>query len=131
MATWSDLKAYIHNNYKIADERDDVIKLVFDVGGMRSQVVIVWHVQLAGTEEDWIQIESPIGELGQVDLNAALQHVGNTLVGGLSLAGGNIVTFRHSVPLEDLSINEFEAPLALVTGTADRLEQALTGGDKF
>lgn len=131
MATWADLKAYIHNNYKIADERDDMIKLIFDMGGMRSQVVIVWHVQLSGNGEHWVQIESPFGELGSIDLNAALTAVGNTVCGGMALAGGTLVTFRHSVPLDDLSINEFEAPLALVTGTADRLEQALTGGDKF
>ncbi len=131
MATWTDLKAYIHNHYKIADERDDMIKLIFDMGGMRSQVVIVWHVQLSGNGEHWVQIESPFGELGSVDLNAALTAVGNTVCGGMALAGGTLVTFRHSVPLDDLSINEFEAPLALVTGTADRLEQALTGGDKF
>jgi hypothetical protein len=131
MATWTDLKAYIHDHYKIADERDDMIKLIFDMGGMRSQVVIVWHVQLSGNGEHWVQIESPFGELGSVDLNAALTAVGNTVCGGMALAGGTLVTFRHSVPLDDLSINEFEAPLALVTGTADRLEQALTGGDKF
>jgi hypothetical protein len=131
MATWSDLQSYIRNNYKSADETPDSIKLVFDVGGLRSQVVIVWHLQLSGTNEEWVQIESPIGELGSVDLTAALRAVGNTLVGGLALAGGNIVTFRHSVPLDDLSINEFEVPLHLVTGTADQLEQALSGGDKF
>lgn len=131
MATWSDLKAYVKNNYKIADEADDHIKLVFDMGNLRSQVVIVWHAQLANTDEHWVQIESPIGELGQVDVNAALQAVGDTLVGGLALFNGSVVTFRHSVPLDDLSINEFEVPLALVTGTADRLEQALTGGDRF
>jgi hypothetical protein len=131
MASWTDLKAYIHNNYKIADEREDMIKLIFDVGGMRSQVVIVWHVQLSGNGEHWVQIESPFGELGNIDLPAALNAVGNTVCGGMALAGGTLVTFRHSVPLDDLSINEFEAPLALVTGTADRLEQQLTGGDKF
>jgi hypothetical protein len=131
MATWSDLKQYIHNNYKIADERDDMIKLIFETGGLRSQVVIVWHVQLSGSGEHWIQIESPFGELGSLDLAAALNAVGNTVCGGMSLVGGQLVTFRHSVPLDDINISEFEAPLALVTGTADRLEQALTGGDKF
>jgi hypothetical protein len=131
MATWNDLKTYIRNNYKSADETPESIKLVFDVGGLRSQIVVVWHVQLASTNQEWVQIESPIGELGSIDLNAALRAVGNTLVGGLALAGGNIVTFRHSVPLDDLSINELEIPLHLVTGTADQLEQALAGGDKF
>jgi hypothetical protein len=131
MASWSELKQYIHNNYKIADERDDMIKLIFETGGLRSQVVIVWHVQLSGSGEHWIQIESPFGEIGSLDLVAALNAIGNTVCGGMSLVGGQLVTFRHSVPLDDINISEFEAPLAMVTGTADRLEQALTGGDKF
>jgi hypothetical protein len=131
MASWTDLKQYIQNNYKIADERDDMIKLIFETGGLRSQVVIVWHVQLAGSGEHWIQIESPFGELGSLDLAAALNAVGNTVCGGMSLVGGQLVTFRHSVPLDDINIGEFEAPLAMVTSTADKLEQALTGGDKF
>jgi len=44
---------------------------------------------------------------------------------------GNLVTFRHSVPLLNLNINEFESPLALVTETADLLESTFTGGDRF
>ena len=44
---------------------------------------------------------------------------------------GNLVTFRHSLPLENLNINELESPLALVTTTADQLERTLTGGDRF
>jgi hypothetical protein len=131
MATWSDLKAYIHNNYKIADERDDMIKLIFETQNLRSQVVIIWRLTLAANGAEWIQIESPFGELGKVDLAAAVRVVGDTVVGGLSLAGGTLVTFRHSVPLADLSISEFEQPLHLVIGTADRLEQQFTGGDQF
>jgi len=131
MATWSDLKSYIHNNYKIADERDDMVKLIFETEGLRSQVVIIWRLTLAANGSEWIHIESPIGELGQIDLAAALRTVGNTVVGGLATAGDTLVTFRHSVPLSDLSISEFEQPLHLVIGTADRLEQQFTGGDKF
>ena len=129
MTTWSDLKAYVHNHYKIADEQDNMIKLVLATGGMRDQVVIVWHLTL-GNGEEWVQIESPFGELETLNLTAALQAVGNTVCGGMALFG-NLVTFRHSVPLADLSIAEFESPLALVTTTADRLEKELVGGDKF
>ena len=131
MATWTDLKAYIHNTYKVADEREDLIKLIFEEEGLRSQLVLVRYVQHAGTNIDWIQIESPFGELGQLDLPAVLQAVGNTLVGGIALFDGRYVTFRHSAPLADLSIAEFEMPLHLVTVTADQLEKQFTGGDKF
>src|SRR5258706_7975461 len=130
MTTWSDLKAYVHNHYKIADEQDNMIKLVLPTGGLCDQVVIVWPLTLAGNGEEWVQIESPFGELETLNLTAALQAVGNTVCGGMALFG-NLVTFRHSVPLADLSIAEFESPLALVTTTADRLERELVGGDKF
>ena len=53
-----------------------------------------------------------------------------TVCGGIA-AMGDLVTVRHSVPLLNLDINEFERPLGLVTGTADRLEQQFQGGDQF
>jgi hypothetical protein len=130
MTTWNDLTQYVHNHYKINDERPDMIKMIFEFEGLRSQVVILWHMTLANSNEEWVQIESPFGELGSIDLTRALQAVGNTVCGGMALFG-NLVTFRHSVPLENLDINEFKSPLALVTTTADQLEKQLVGGDKF
>ena len=130
MTTWNDLKTYVHSHYKIADEQDNMIKLIFETRDMRSQVVVLWHLTLSGNGEEWVQIESPFGELGSIDLTAALQAVGNTVCGGMALFG-NMVTFRHSLPLADLNIAEFESPLALVTTTADQLEKTLVGGDKF
>lgn len=130
MAAWTDLVAYIRSNYKIADEQPDMIKLLFEVGGLRSQVVLLWHLTLAGGNEEWVQIESAIGELGSVDLGRALQEIGQTVCGGLATLG-NLVTFRHAVPLLNLNINEFERPLELVTTTADHLERLLTGGDRY
>ena len=130
MTTWNDLVHYVRNNYTIADETHNMIKLIFETGGMRSQVVLIWYLTIGRGAEEWIQIESPFGEFGSVDLAAALQHIGGTVCGGMAMAG-NLVTFRHSLPLMNLNINEFESPLALVTSTADALESTLTGGDRF
>lgn len=129
MANWSTLVNYVQSNYKIADQGPDMIKMIFETGDLRSQVVFLWRQTLSGGEE-WVQIESPFGELGSLDLTAALKAVGDTVCGGMALFG-NLVTFRHSLPLENLNINEFESPLALVTSTADTLEKQLVGGDKF
>jgi len=130
MATWADLATYVRSNFRISDETPNMIKLVFETGNMRTQVVLLWHLTLDGGREEWVQIESPFGELGTVDLARALQHIGDTVCGGLALVG-NLVTFRHAVPLRNMNINEFAGPLAMVTGTADVLEKALTGGDRF
>ena len=130
MATWNDVVGYVRNNYKVAEEGPNKIKLIFDTGDLRSQMVFIWHVTLDQGNEEWVQIESPFGELGTLNLAHALQHLADMVCGGMGLVG-NVVTYRHAVPLENLNINEFERPLALVTTTADNLERALTGGDTF
>jgi hypothetical protein len=130
MATWSDVVTYVRANYKVAEEQPNSIKLIFETGNLRSQVVMLWHLTLNDGTEDWVQIESPFGELGSVDLNRAIQMIGNTVCGGMAHVG-NMITFRHSLPLLNLNINELERPLVLVTTTADELERTLTGGDKF
>jgi 5-carboxymethyl-2-hydroxymuconate isomerase len=127
MATWADLTSYVRSRYKISEERPNLIKLVFETGNLRSQAVLLWHLTLSDGAEEWVQIESSFGELGSVNLAQALQEIGNTVCGGMAVMG-DLVTFRHAVPLLNLNINEFERPLALVTSTADHLEHILTAG---
>jgi hypothetical protein len=130
MAGWNDLAAYVRSHYKIAHEQPDMITLLFEVDDLRSQAVLLWHLTLADGSEEWVQIESAIGELGSFDLSRALREIGQTVCGGLATMG-ELVTFRHAVPLLNLNINEFERPLALVTTTADHLERTLTGADQY
>jgi hypothetical protein len=130
MATWSALTEYVRSHYKVADEKPESMKLFFDVGDLRSQVVYLWRMRLLNGAEDWIQIESPFGRLASINLRAAVDAMGDTVCGGIATLQ-EFVTVRHSVPLENLDINEFERPLILVTTTADRLERQLQGADEF
>jgi hypothetical protein len=131
VATWSDVCSYVRSNYSVAEEEEDWVKMIFDVGDLRSQVVFLQRHALLDGSEEWLVIESPFGELGNVDLPRVLSEVGSTVVGGVAMVGGHVLTVRHAVPLENLNINEFERPLALVTTTADRLERTFVGGDEF
>jgi hypothetical protein len=130
MATWPALTEYVRSHYKVSDEKPRSMKLIFDVGDLRSQVVFLWRMSLLEGEEDWVQIESPFGRLDSINLRAAIDSMGNTVCGGIASLN-EFVTVRHSVPLLNLDINEFERPLFLVTGTADRLERQFKGGDEF
>ena len=130
MATWQDLANYVRSNYKISDEAPNMIKLVFDTGNLRSQVVLLWRLELEGGAEQWLQIESPFANRHAVDVNRVLDEMTSMVCGGLGIYG-DVLTLRHAVPLENMNINELERPLHLVTQTADRLEQMFVGGDQF
>ena len=130
MATWADVLTYVRSTYKIADEKPDAIKLVFEVGGLRTQVVMLWHLTLAGGPRSGCRSSHRSATSATVDLRRALDAVGDTVCGGLGKLG-DLVTFRHAVPLANININELEVPLALVTSTADDLERSLVGGDQF
>jgi hypothetical protein len=130
LPTWSQLTDYVRTHYKIAEETPDSLKLIFDLGNLRSQTVFLWRMRLLDDTEEWIQIESPFGRLGSVDLYGAIEALRNTVCGGIG-AIGELVTVRHAAPLLNLDINELERPLILVTSTADRLERHFQGGDSF
>lgn len=122
---------YISNNYKVSQDIGQGLKLEFDMGNGRSQIVFVHHYLLWDGGESWAVVESPIGEVGQVDLELALAAIGDMVCGGLGMFANQFVTIRDAVPLDNLDINEFERPLALVTTSADRLESQLIGRDQF
>ncbi len=130
MATWQDLVGYIHANYKVAEHNGDFIKLIFDMGELRSQVVVVQNAALAGGAEQWALIQSPFAKLGAVDLAKVLDFLGDVVCGGVACLG-DLLTVRHAVPLANLNINEFERPLHLVTFAADLIEKNFAGGDTF
>jgi hypothetical protein len=131
VATWPDLIEYIRSNYQITEEKPHVITILFDTTGVRSQFVVLSRQTLDNEgDEDWLMIESPIGQVAKLDLERALTEVGKTVCGGAAIQQ-NLLLLRHAVPLANLDPNEFERPLHLVTITADRLERELIGDDTF
>ena len=81
-------------------------------------------------DEEWIEIESPIGRFGEISLADALEKTSNMVCGNLGKTGDH-VTLVHSAPIENLDVNEFERPLRLIVTSADRLERELTGADRY
>jgi len=130
MPTWQDLTSYVRSNYKIADERPNLIKLIFETGDLRSQIVLLVRETLMDGEEEWVTISSPVAALGSVNLEEFLREVGGIVCGGAALEG-DVLIIKHAAPLVNLDINEFERPLRLVTMTADALEKKFVGSDTY
>lgn len=129
MANWGQLVAHVKTNYYVAEQNDNMLRLHFPIGEDRTQVVFVWHTRMQNGE-DWVQVESPIGELDKIDLRALLELTENTVVGGAAVTAGHVV-LRDALPLADMSVEEFESPFSVITSTADRFERELTGSDHY
>jgi hypothetical protein len=130
MANWGDLVAFLRSEYRVTRSEPDEIRVLVNFEDERAQTVILAREVLDRTEE-WVQIASPCGRVADADLRLLLEELGDTTVVGGAVIMGEYVVLRHSLPLENLDINELVDPLALVAGTADRIEQQFFGGDSY
>jgi hypothetical protein len=130
VATWNDLCKYVRANYKIMKEDANSIMMGFAYEDGRSQVVFLWRMTLMDGTEEWVQIESPIGEFTPANVAAVVRAAERSVVGGIGCSQ-DVITYRHAVPLANLDMNEFLRPLRLVTVSADQFEKQVFGGDKF
>lgn len=131
MASWDAVTSYLISNYKVELlDHGSLIKLSFSLKDKRFQTVFIQHHSDRDGNPNWLDFLSPIGELGEVNLTAAIKATDQYVAGGISLAN-DLVMLRVSVPMKNLDQNEIEQPLHLVCGMADDLEQSLTGKDVY
>ena len=130
MATWGDLVAFVRSEFRVTRVEPDEIRIELEFDDERRQAVIVQR-EVLDKREEWVQIASPCGKATEVNLLALLTELGNAAVVGGAVVMGDYVVIRHSLPLENLQINEFVDPMTLLAGTADELEEMFTGGDGY
>jgi hypothetical protein len=145
VATWEDLHSYVVVRYEIVRQTADELRFRLPTTGDRTQLVVVKRIReaaarpgvevtdaaaaVADPDQVWVQIESPVARLGDVDLAKALELAGPSVVGGLAAEEG-VIVYRHSIPLGPAALDGFEFPFRQVVHLADELEQALTGRDE-
>ncbi|MFD4197047.1 hypothetical protein [Amycolatopsis thermoflava] len=135
MTSWRDLATFIRQQYKVVrDEPDELrIRIRFQSDPEeeeRTQIVVIAR-EVLDRRDEWIQIATPFARVDEVDVVAVLAEVGHTTVVGGVVVMGEYLVLRHSLPLANLDINEFVDPLALVTSSAELLEEQLTGRDDY
>lgn len=130
MATWEDLLAFVRTEYRIVEDTGDEVRVMVEYEDGRSQVIVLCR-EVLDRREEWVQVASVCGLVRDVDLQRLLAEIGETsVVCGVVIMGEHVV-LRHSLPLENLDINEFTDPLTFVADTADQLEEIFFGGDGY
>ncbi|WIX99004.1 hypothetical protein QRX60_33785 [Amycolatopsis mongoliensis] len=130
MTTWTDVINYVRTRYEVLEETDGWLRFRLQGPDGRTQQVTVHHVEELH-DGSWVEISSPVGWADKLDLRRLLELAGTSAVGGAAVVDG-VALLKHTVPLEDLSIeHEFERPLKAVVARADSLEHELTQADEF
>ena len=130
MTTWSEVISYVRVRHEVLEETDEWLRFRIDTGADRTQQVTLHHLpDLDGVA--WVEISSPVGRADEIDLRRLLEQAGSWCIGGAAVVDG-VALLKHTVPLEDLSVQEeFARPLALLVSGADALEHDLTQADQF
>ena len=123
MATQNEVLNFIKSNYEAEVLSGGDLKLVFDLGGGRSQLAFV------DVTESNAQFSSPFATVDDVTPKQALEANAEYSV-GMQLIG-NWYVIKHVVPLADLDASEVSAAFDLVANIADMLETKLVGSDKL
>jgi hypothetical protein len=129
MNSWESLRTHIKSNYVVTDDKSDMLALVFDLEEGRRQAVFVRKLMLGDAE--WAEIATPVCVESDITPRDLLERNAEFVVGGLALLRSGTVVYRHSLPLKDLDVDEFEVPFHLITKSGDKLEEEFTGADNF
>ena len=127
MATWQQVKSYIYANYNVSDDSGDMIRLMFETGNGRSQMVLIGHLDIG--EYSSIRFNSPFASWSNASPERVLRATESIGVGICSI--GDYIVTTHSQLLATIDEAEIDWPMAYVTSTADKLEQQLGLGDAF
>ena len=126
MSNWEGLQEWARENYTLENDEDGWFGITISYDDNRSQKVVVSRFEYL--EKEWAEIRSPICEENEMSPKLALKKNAEFSVGGIGLKDGRYYLF-YSVPLEDLSEDEFVVPLNAIAAAADTLEASHSGGN--
>jgi len=130
MASWADVQAFIEKAYSVKKKDGDLWTGTINYDDGRSQVV-GFQKKVTQSGKIWLTIDSPVGEIASKDaLDRAHEFLFNGACGGLVKAD-KVYFIRHGMPIDDISADEIESPVATLCAVADLLEEKLVGGDKW
>lgn len=124
MATWDELRDFVHRNWAASDVDERHLQLVFELPNLRSQTVLIEYA--ANDETDWVKFNSPIGELTEIDLWTASEQLSRKLLGGLMVEQGHVVV-TNALPMANITGDEIRETMLRITAIADELEHQFLG----
>ena len=129
MATWDEIRSFLRKHYRLSDDNENEVTLLFGFEDNRRQ-----HITLSTFEamdRQWVLFETRICRRELLDPEEACRMNSTLPVGHLSLDSQSFYTARHTALLGTLDTEELLLPLHALVKMADELEEKLTGTDMW
>jgi hypothetical protein len=129
MASWDELRGFLKSNFNVVKDEGGGVTIEQKFTDGRSQLLFVRKATVG--DALWADIASPVGNIPQGEMESVLAYLEQKVVCGGLVKCGDLHAIRHSMPIADLSADEIVDPLRALAASADSIEAAIFGSDKF
>jgi hypothetical protein len=128
MPSWTELKEYARSKYNLSDDEEESFSITREFDGGRTQLISVDH--FTAFDKDWIEFRTYVCKGSEMSPKVALKKNDRFVIGALALDDDGDYCMLYSVPLDTMDPEEFELPLRVLAGVADKLEEDYSGEDE-
>ena len=129
MASWNALREHMRVNYKLKDDRDDVISMVWSYDDGRHQKIILRRYQ--AFDREMVELKSAFASAAELDPRELLRRNAELPLATIAQAG-DVYLVVYNTFLAHLNFDDFALYLARVADVADTLEAEFgKGSDRF
>ena len=127
MATWDEIRSYIRSRYRLLEDDQDHVALIFGFDDNRRHSITI--TKFDGMDREWVLFEARVCRKELMEPVRALELNGKSVVGYLALDRDSFYVMRHTALLSTLDPDELIVPMHVLVKVADKLEEELTGSD--
>jgi hypothetical protein len=127
MATWDEIRTYMRTRYRLLEEDDQHVALLFGFDDNRRHSITI--ARFEAMDREWVQFEARVCRKELLEPERALRMNGKSVVGFLALDRDSFYVMRHTALLSTLDPDELVVPMHVLVKVADKLEEELTGSD--
>lgn len=128
MTTWSDVQRHMRGSYRLQDDQQDMMSMVWSYDDGRAQKIIVRRYKDA--DRSMVEFKSAFARKGDVDPMTLLEDNAKLPLATIALSG-DVYLVIYNALLDHLHLQDFEFILSRVAALADALEEKYLRKDEF
>lgn len=128
MADWNELREHMRRTYRLADDKLDLVSMVWRYEDGRSQKIILRHFEAFG--RPMVELKSAFARRQDAEPEQLLRRNAELPLATIALAGDVYIVIYNAL-LEHLDFEDLDLYLSRVAAVADTLEETYAQKDVF